>query len=75
MWPNGSLPEEGDNVLIEAHWRVELDVDPPTLNHLRIKGTLIIPDDRGAVKLSANSIWIQGDMKAGSSSSSFKNNF
>ncbi len=42
-WPNRILPVNGDNVTIKAEYRVLLDINPPKMNNLIIKSTLIIP--------------------------------
>ena len=43
-WPSRILPVNGDNVTIKAEYKVLLDINPPKMNNLIIKGTLIIPD-------------------------------
>ena len=40
QWPNGILPQAGDNVTINYEWNMELDVTPPVLNYLKIQGNL-----------------------------------
>ena len=49
-----------------------LDVDTPSLNSLVIGGKLKVPKDRDA-KIQAKSIWVKGQLVAGSSSSPHTN--
>ena len=74
MWPDGVVPQEGDNVVIPGEWQVLLDVEPPPLGDLTITGTLVIPNDIGDVTLEAENIWVKGKFKVGKSSSPFTNN-
>lgn len=73
MWPNSTLPQDGDNVTIKKEWKVLLDVQPPRLGHLQIDGQLIVPSDVGDRTIEADSIWVKGTFKAGTSSSPFPN--
>ena len=51
-----------------------MDVQPPPLGDLTIKGTLVIPNDIGDIKLEVQNMWVKGIFKAGKSSSAFTNN-
>jgi hypothetical protein len=71
QWPNGVVPQAGDNVTLNGNWTVELDVDPAPLNYLILDGTLFAKGDRD-VNLTANSIWIRaGNLTAGSTTTPF----
>ena len=70
-WPDGKLPAEGDNVTIPAEWQLILDVDPPRLDRLLISGSVVVSEDIGDISIEANNIWVQGKLKAGTSSSPF----
>ena len=75
MWPDGVLPQEGDNVVIPGEWQVLLDIEPPPLGNLIITGTLVVSSDVGDMTLEAENIWVKGKFQVGKSSSSFPNNF
>jgi hypothetical protein len=71
QWPNGVLPQAGDNVTLNGNWTVILDVDPAPLDYFIIDGTLIADDSRD-VNITANSIFIRaGNLTAGSTASPF----
>lgn len=71
QWPNGVLPQAGDNVTVNGNWTLILDVNPPKLNNLTINGDVFV-DDRDTI-IQANFIWIRaGSLNAGNSSSPFK---
>jgi len=46
QWPNGVVPQAGDNVTLNGNWTVILDEDPAALNNFTIDGTLIADDTR-----------------------------
>lgn len=71
QWPNGVIPQAGDNVTVPGEWRLLLDVDPAPLNNLTVDGNLIADDTRD-VNITANFIHIRaGNFSAGSSSNPF----
>lgn len=71
QWPNGVVPQAGDNVTVNGNWTVILDVDPNPLNNLTIDGTLIADDSRD-VTIISNFIHIRaGNFTAGSSGTPF----
>ena len=75
MWPNGVLPQAGDNVTIDKNWTVLLDVDPAPLNYLIVDGNLFADDTRD-VNLTANSIHVRlGNITAGNPTTNFYRNF
>lgn len=45
-WPNGLLPEEGDDVTISPKWRMLVDISPPPLGKVFINGELEFQDER-----------------------------
>jgi hypothetical protein len=73
IWPDGTLPQEGDNVTIPYEWNLVMDVNPPKLNYLEVNGILNFDDSRANV-LEAKYIWVRnGKMVAGSQDSPFMN--
>lgn len=71
QWPNGVLPQAGDNVTLNGNWTVILDIDPAVLNYFIIDGTLVADDTRD-VNITANSIFIRaGNLTAGSTGTPF----
>lgn len=74
QWPNGVVPQPGDNVTLNGNWTVVLDVDPNPLNNFTIDGTLIADDSRD-VTIIANFIHIRaGNFTAGSPGTPFMHN-
>ena len=71
-WPLNKVPEEGDDVEIEATWNMILDVPvTPVLNSLTINGRLTFSDSRN-ITLNAKSIWVQtGQFYIGSASTPY----
>lgn len=43
-WPGRSLPQEGDDVIIQEGDNMLLDISPPALGNLRIYGQLLLTD-------------------------------
>lgn len=68
-WGGTRLPQEGEVVLIPAHMKVELDVDPPPLGGLIIEGSLRLAERD--TQLSAAYISVAGSLTAGSASEPF----
>lgn len=60
MWPNSTIPKNGDNVIIPSSWVVILDIDTNELGTLEINGRLKFNDSRNISKLTAKIIWIRG---------------
>ena len=63
------IPEEGDEVVIEAGWNMILDVDTPVLKKLTINGRLSFlndPDNPRNLTLNAKIIYVrQGEFFIG----------
>jgi len=68
MWSNkdswgGTLPVDGDDVVIEPTWWVELDLaETPKLNSLEINGRLTFKDDSVGlpeIKLSSGRVFVR----------------
>ena len=75
QWPNGVVPQAGDNVTLNGNWTVLLDVDPNPLDYFIIDGTLLADDTRD-VNITANSIFIRaGNLSAGVSIKPFVHKF
>ena len=72
QWPNGVVPQPGDNVTVNGNWTVLLDVDPSYLNNLTIDGTLVADDTRD-INITANFIHIRaGNVTFGSAAKPFR---
>jgi len=73
-WPNGYVPEFGEDVIIESHMNVVLDIDTPALGNLYIDGVLQFSKSRENSLLEASSIYVRnGALIAGSKSASHMN--
>jgi len=74
QWPNGVLPQAGDNVTINGNWTILMDVDVENLDNITIDGDVFLTESNR--KFSANFIWIRyGSLSAGNSSNPFQFNF
>src|SRR5665213_3305703 len=65
-WPDGKVPREGDAVTIGKDRNIVLDVSPPTLRSLTIKGKLSFSNDKD---LALETEWIYlpgGELDIGS---------
>ncbi|MCP4306715.1 MAG: transmembrane domain-containing protein [bacterium] len=62
----GQLPAAGDNVAIDAGTTIVLDVSPPPLGEVQIRGELIF-DDRD-LNLTADAIVVRGRLTVGTAS-------
>src|SRR5580698_2866430 len=63
-WPDGKVPRAGDTVTIEKGKDVLLDVSPPSLGGLRIKGKLSF-SDKANLELTTESINLYGELEIG----------
>jgi hypothetical protein len=71
QWPNGTIPQAGDNVTVKGEWRLVIDMDPNPINNLTIDG-LLIADDTIDINIVANFIFIRaGNFTAGSPTKPF----
>ena len=68
-WPGGTLPAEGDDVVIPPGEVVLLDVSTPALGSLFVAGDLVFA--RQELELTAATIEIRGGMYVGSASQPF----
>ena len=68
-WPDGTLPGEGDEVVIQPGEVVLLDVSTPALGSLFIAGDLVFA--RQDLELTAATIEIRGGMYVGSANQPF----
>ena len=59
-WPNQTLPKEGEDAWIAGGLDMVLDISPPRLNALYIRGGLRFKTDEPELILSANTIVILG---------------
>ncbi len=71
-WPDGKLPEEGDDVLIAKGSDVVLDVSPPDLGDLSIQGTLTFGDED--LNLTATNIMVHGALVIGTEETPYEKN-
>ncbi|HKV04783.1 MAG TPA: G8 domain-containing protein [Candidatus Acidoferrales bacterium] len=63
-WPDGKAPGAGDTVTIEKGKDVLLDVSPPSLGGLQIKGKLSF-SDKADIELTTESIIVHGELEIG----------
>ncbi len=63
-WPDGKVPRAGDTVTIEKGKDVLLDVSPPSLGGLQIKGKLSF-SDKADLELTTESIIVHGELEIG----------
>jgi cell migration-inducing and hyaluronan-binding protein len=63
-WPDRKVPRAGDTVTIEKGKDVLLDVSPPSLGGLQIKGKLSF-SDRADIELTTESIVVHGELEIG----------
>lgn len=69
------MPLPGDNVTVNRSWTLIMDVQPAPIDHLKVDGDVIISENLGNVKITANSIWIgNGSIKAGDESTPYPGN-
>ncbi|GMH45333.1 hypothetical protein BSKO_13290 [Bryopsis sp. KO-2023] len=71
QWPNGFLPEHNQDVEVKEEWRLLMDIPPPKMKTLDIKGELIFDEAMASTTLEADSILLTGELKAGNSSVAF----
>ncbi|MEO1626690.1 MAG: G8 domain-containing protein [Bacteroidota bacterium] len=69
-WPDGKLPQAGQNVEIPAGQIITLDISPPALGGLTIIGDLIFEDKD--LDLFARWIWVQGSLQIGTEDQPFQ---
>ncbi|MGC2332301.1 MAG: G8 domain-containing protein [Candidatus Acidiferrales bacterium] len=63
-WPDRKVPRAGDTVTIEKGKDVLLDVSPPSLGGLQIKGKLSF-SDKADLELTTESIVVHGELEIG----------
>jgi cell migration-inducing and hyaluronan-binding protein len=63
-WPDRKVPRAGDTVTIEKGKDVLLDVSPPSLGGLQIKGKLSF-SDKADIELTIESIVVHGELEIG----------
>ena len=68
QWPDGVLPQDGDDVEIPAEWTLVLDVDTASLGTLTIYGDLYFDNNQSSLTLTAERIWVSGQLFIGNSS-------
>ena len=74
MWPNGTLPYDGDVVNIPQTWNVLLDIDTANLGRLIVDGNLFFDPTRNTSTLTAALIWVRlGNLTPGSPQTPFPN--
>lgn len=74
QWPNGELPQPGDNVTVNGNWTIIMDINPAQCEFLTIFGDVII-EDKLDINITCNAIWLRsGSLKAGSATAPFTHN-
>lgn len=68
-WPTGTVPGQGQSVVVPAGTTMSLDVSPPPLGGLRVEGELVF--DRADVDLVADWILVSGSFRIGSEANPF----
>jgi len=60
-WAPKSIPKEGEDVMIESEWNMELDVagETPIFKHVEIKGILRFSNKK-AITLNAHRVFVNG---------------
>jgi hypothetical protein len=54
IWPNGVLPKDGDDIVIDPTWNLSIDIDAtPILNSITVMGYLVFDDARVETVLKA----------------------
>ena len=75
QWPNGKIPQAGDNVTVNGNWTVLLDMDPAPINYFIVDGILLLDDTRD-VNITANSIHVRaGNISVGNPNNPFFHKF
>ena len=76
-WTSGAIPVEGENVVIEAGWKMILDVNPAKIKNLEILGSLFADETRAKTVITAKNIWIRstGELHIGSQEKPFDKEF
>ncbi len=69
-WPNGAVPQAGQDVIIASNQEIILDVSPPNLGDMIIEGSLIFEDTN--VQLTAKSILVKGLLQIGTEEQPFR---
>ncbi|HEY6456181.1 MAG TPA: G8 domain-containing protein [Steroidobacteraceae bacterium] len=66
-WPDGQVPRAGDKVTIESGKEVVLDVSPPPLHGLTVKGKLSF-SDKADLELTTEWVMLFGELEIGTES-------
>ena len=74
QWPKGVVPQAGDNVTIPANHTIILDGDTSSLGTLIIEGSLYFSSSAPNLTLTAEIIWVKGQLFIGTSSIDRHNN-
>ena len=74
QWPKGVIPQAGDNITIPANWTIMLDIDTSSLGTLIIEGSLYFSSSAPNLTLTAEKIWVKGQLFIGTSSIDRYNN-
>ena len=68
-WPSGAVPGEGEDVTVPEGAAILLDVTPPPLGTLAVKGALVF--DRRDLALTARRVLVSGALRVGSETRPF----
>ena len=67
QWPNSTIPSNGANVIIPSDWVIILDIDTNSLGTLVIEGDLYFDSTATNLTLTAQNIWVKGQLFIGTS--------
>ena len=75
-WTSGSLPVEGDQVLIEPTWNMLYDlVDSPVFKSIEVNGRLTFENDGGDYQIQSNLIFVRkGELIVGTETEPYTGN-
>lgn len=74
-WPDGVLPQEGDDVIIESGWNMYLDLEEtPILKSLEVNGRLTFLDNDTDITLNTYLLYVRaGELLIGSEDAPYSN--
>ena len=67
QWPGGVVPVDGQSVVIPGDWVLKLDVNTSSLGLLHILGDLHFDAEQPSLVLTAQRIWVEGQLFIGNS--------
>ena len=65
QWPGERLPQAGEDVVVPGEWTLKMDISPPSLGFLHIKGDFYFDEFQDDLVLTAQRIWVEGQLFIG----------